>query len=99
MWCVCCVCCVWCVCVAYGGPRDADAVAKQLVLRGVEPLICASADWMRSGLGQMVVEGSISTEEVEGEEEEVEAKVDAEPEHLPLVANQVLNLLRQPTTL
>jgi hypothetical protein len=30
--------------IAYGGPRDADAVAKQLVLRGVEPLICARAD-------------------------------------------------------
>ena len=47
----------------------------------------------------MGVEGGICTEEVEGEEEEVEAKVDAEPEHLPLVADQVLNLLRQPTTL
>jgi hypothetical protein len=56
-------------------------------------------DEKRTGADDGEVEGGIRTEEVEGEEEEVEAKVDAEPEHLPLVANQVLNLLRQPTTL
>jgi len=58
MWCVSRACGV-CV-ITYGGTGDADAVAKQLVLRGVEPLICVRGrlHWMRSGLEQMMgVEG------------------------------------------